>query len=210
MPDQKAVAYVRHFIRTGPHSATPARTQCSPVVQTDLTNKIGARQLGYYLFWNLRCEKDSLGLSEDSVVAAAKCAGLKHHESAWNLFDRNGDKEATLDEVVTSVEEVYNNRRSLAQTLLDNQTVVSQVERAIYITLMIVLLFVIVAIFDAGSLQRTWTGLSAGLLSFSFIFGNSIKQVCHHTRVHAVLFERHWVALPPPAYVRFASTSAAT
>ena len=52
-----------------------------------------------------------------------------------------------------------------------------QVQKAIWITLFIIWVFVVVAIFDAGSLQRTWTGLSAGLLSFSFIFGNSIRQV---------------------------------
>jgi hypothetical protein len=52
-----------------------------------------------------------------------------------------------------------------------------QVERAIYITLMVIFVLVTVAIFDAESLARTWTGLSAGLLSFSFIFGNSIRQV---------------------------------
>ena len=58
-------------------------------------------------------------------------------------------------------------------------------ERAIYITLMVILVLVVVAIFDAAALQRTWTGLSAGLLSFSFIFGNSIRQVCHvHVRSH--------------------------
>jgi hypothetical protein len=56
-----------------------------------------------------------------------------------------------------------------------------QVERAIYITLMVICVFIVVAIFDAGSLQRTWTGLSAGLLSFSFIFGNSIRQVWRFT-----------------------------
>ena len=48
--------------------------------------------------------------------------------------------------------------------------------QAIYITLLIVLAFVVLAIFDTNRLQRTWTGLSASLLSFSFIFGNSIRQ----------------------------------
>jgi hypothetical protein len=76
--------------------------------------------------------------------------------------------------------QVYDHRKTLAMTLLDNQTVVRQVEQAIYATFLIVLAFVTLAIFDTKSLQRTWTGLSAGLLSFSFIFGNSIRQV--HSR----------------------------
>ena len=71
---------------------------------------------------------------------------------------------------------MYDNRKSLALTLLDNATVVRQVERAIYATLLIVLAFVSLAVFQPSSLRSTWTGLSAGLLSFSFIFGNSIRQ----------------------------------
>jgi hypothetical protein len=74
--------------------------------------------------------------------------------------------------------QVYVNRKSLASTLQDSQTVVAQVESAVYVTLIIVLAFVSLAIFDTNSLQRTWTGLSASLISFSFIFGNSIRQVC--------------------------------
>jgi hypothetical protein len=146
-------------------------------VQSELTHKVRARQLGYYLFWNLRSNSNDLGLTEESVTCTARDAGLRHTDSVWQLFDRNSDCEATLDEVVQSVEDVYNNRRSLARTLVDNQTVVAQVEGAIYATLCVVLLFIVVAIFDANSLQRTWTGLSASLLSFSFIFGNSIRTV---------------------------------
>jgi inner membrane protein involved in colicin E2 resistance len=74
--------------------------------------------------------------------------------------------------------QVYEKRKSLALTLKDSQTVVAQVERAVYVTLLIILAFVALAIFDTNSLQRTWTGLSASLISFSFIFGNSIRQVC--------------------------------
>jgi hypothetical protein len=164
------------------HGLAPgcAQADCRRAAQNDVNNRIGARQLGYYLFWNLRSTTSGLGLSEQDVIATARHAGIKHVESAWQLLDRNADAEATLDEVVNSVEEVFTNRRSLAKTLVDNQTVVGQVEKAIWITLFIFWVFVVVALFDAGSLQRTWTGLSASLLSFSFIFGNSIRQVRGH------------------------------
>jgi hypothetical protein len=143
-----------------------------------LKNKSSARQLGYYLFWNLRASDSGLALSETDVKETAERAGLRHEDSAWRLLDRNADSFATLSEVLQSVEQVYDNRKALARTLDDSQTVVKQVERAIYVTLFVVLIFVIVALFDFESLQRTWTGLSAGLLSFSFVFGNSIRQVC--------------------------------
>lgn len=142
-----------------------------------MTDKIAARQLGYYLFWNLRSSTSGLALTQADVSESAYTAGLKHANSAWQLLDRNGDAEASLDEVVRAVEDVYSNRRSLAATLQDNQTVVAQVEKLIWAALIVLLVFVGFAIFDASALASTWPGLSAGLLSFSFIFSNSIRTV---------------------------------
>ena len=51
-------------------------------------------------------------------------------------------------------------------------------ENAVGVALMVVLVFIVVAIFDGATVQRTWTALSATFLSFSFIFGNSIRQAC--------------------------------
>ena len=92
-----------------------------------LKNKISARQLGYYLFWNLRAANSGLALSQDDVCKSAQRAGLRHQDSAWALLDRNGDTFATMDEVLDSVEVVYANRKALARTLVDSQTVVGQV-----------------------------------------------------------------------------------
>lgn len=72
---------------------------------------------------------------------------------------------------------MYDNRDNLLRTLHDNETVVAQVEIAIGILFFIVWMFVTAAIYNADAVQRTWTALSAGLLSFSFIFGNSIREV---------------------------------
>jgi hypothetical protein len=74
--------------------------------------------------------------------------------------------------------QVFENRHNLLRTLRDSETVVAQVELVIGIVLFIIWLFITAAIFDGEAVQRTWTALSAGLLSFSFIFGNSIREVC--------------------------------
>jgi hypothetical protein len=99
---------------------------CRGVVQM-LKNKISARQLGYYLFWNLRSATSGLALTREDVYSTAQRAGLRHQDSAWTLLDRNGDTFATMDEVLDSVEAVYANRKALARTLVDSQTVVGQV-----------------------------------------------------------------------------------
>jgi hypothetical protein len=74
--------------------------------------------------------------------------------------------------------QVFKNRSSLLNTLRDNQTVIRQVEIAIGALFVIFWLFIATALFDGGAVMRTWTAMSAGLLSFSFIFGNSIREVC--------------------------------
>jgi hypothetical protein len=139
---------------------------------------VAAKKLGYYIFWNLRLEDSGLAIAEDEVKDAAAQAGIKLVDAAWELFDRNCDNSATLEEILESVQQVFQNRESLMHTLKDNETVVSQVESAIGVTLCIIWLFISAAIFDPAAVQRTWTALSASLLSFSFIFGNSIREVC--------------------------------
>lgn len=155
-----------------------------------VTDTVVARKLGYYIFWNLRQENSGLAVAESEVREAALRAGIKHPSAAWELFDRNCDRSATLEEIVESVEQVFQNRDSLLHTLKDNETVVAQVEYAIGVTLFIVWLFIAAAIFDAGAVQRTWTALSAGLLSFSFIFGNSIREVRSAAPAAALLLLR--------------------
>lgn len=136
-----------------------------------------AWKLGYYLFWNLRSPNCSFaGLPKTDVIAVARRFDMPLRR-AWQLLDHNNDRRITMDEVVRSVEQAYNNRTLLAKSLAESQTVVGQVQRVIYTFLLIVLAFVAVAIIIPGSVSRVWTSMSAGLLSFSFVFGNSIKEV---------------------------------
>ena len=134
-------------------------------------------KLGYYLFWNLRhAGRDDPGLSRSDVYAVAHKINMPAR-TAWLLMDHNSDQQVTMDEVIKSVEQVYNDRVVLAKSLSESQTVVGQVQRIIHLFLLIVLAFVAVAVLVPGSISKVWTSMSAGLLSFSFIFGNSIREV---------------------------------
>ena len=134
-------------------------------------------KLGYYLFWNLRRPRcTDPGLSRADVYAVARRIGMPA-QRAWLLMDQNNDQHVTMDEVIRSVEQVYNNRTVLAKSLAESQTVVGQVQHIIHGFLWIVLAFATVAIFIPGGIPKAWTSMSAGLLSFSFIFGNSIREV---------------------------------
>lgn len=79
-------------------------------LQDTLESRGAARVLGYYVFWNLRSADSGLGLSEADVKARAGHMGIRNTDSAWQLLDKNGDDEATLEEVVQSVEHVRRRR----------------------------------------------------------------------------------------------------
>lgn len=135
-----------------------------------------ARQLGYLMFFNLKRNDAALTISEREIQDAEKAAGLQNAHT-WRLFNRDGDLSSTLQEFMDGTQRVHREREVLANTLTGNVTVVRQVEKAIGATLLIVWVFIAAAIFDPGAVQRTWTALSAGLLSFSFIFSNTIREV---------------------------------
>lgn len=67
---------------------------------------MSARQLGYYIFFNLRQQDSGLAIRKHEVDEAAAAAGLRHVATAWELFDRNSDACATMEEVVDGVQQV--------------------------------------------------------------------------------------------------------
>lgn len=146
-------------------------------IMLDPDVKMHTWKLGYYLFWNLRDPGCTFpGLTKADVTAVAQRFAVPVSR-AWLLLDHNNDRRVTMDEVIRSVEQAYNNRSVLSKSLAESQTVVGQVQRVIHAFLLIVLAFVAVAILIPGSVSKVWTSMSAGLLSFSFVFGNSIQEV---------------------------------
>lgn len=142
-----------------------------------LRTRVHARQLAYWMFFNLRQTSVGVGLAEGDVRRAAQRVRLDGGK-AWALLSGGGTASATMEEVLSAMEAVYGRRKRLTRALANNQTVVREVEAALGVVLMIVWVFVAAAIFDPGTVQVTWTALSAVFLSMSFIFGNAIRQVC--------------------------------
>ena len=70
--------------------------------------RLAARQLGYLLFWCFRGKHsaNNIVLDRQDVIACIQQAGIKQPQTAWNLLDRNGDGDLSLEEVVNAVQEV--------------------------------------------------------------------------------------------------------
>lgn len=62
--------------------------------------------LGYYIFFNMRQPDSGLAIEKHEVQEAASMAGMHYDAAAWELFDRNNDDCATLEEVMDAVQEV--------------------------------------------------------------------------------------------------------
>lgn len=137
-----------------------------------------AWKLGYFVFWNLRTPLVMRPmLSREDVLGAAESACIPNKAVAWKILDRNGDSCVTVDEVISSIVDVFQARKGLARSMSDSCDVVGQAQRILYIVLMAVLLFVGIGILVPGALPKVWAGISAALLSLSFVFGNSIREV---------------------------------
>ena len=105
--------------RSSPRSNSPPRFHCSRahrmsrfMYMLPKSIRIPTEKLACFPIASVRAcrylreTNVGLTLSQEEVTQRAKLAGIKHTETAWQLLDRNGDNEVTLEEVVTSVEHV--------------------------------------------------------------------------------------------------------
>lgn len=178
-------SYIRVFSLEPPDGDVNEETEA-------LRNRVHARQLGYWMFFNLRQTSVGVGLAEGDVRRAARVTRVSGNK-AWALLSRGATATATLEEVLGALEDVYAQRKQLSRALANNQTVVQEVEAALGVVLVIVWIFVAAAIFDPGTVQVTWTALSAVFLSMSFIFGNAIRQVWRPRLAPHVAYCRPWL-----------------
>lgn len=146
-----------------------------------------SRLLGYLLFWNLRPPNNfTLAISQSDVQA---CEQLRTFKSdAWRLLDRDGDCFVTLKEVIDSVVQVVGNRDNLVKTMRDSSTVINQSKRIIHVVLVALVAIGAVALFNPQAFSRILTGAGAALITISFVFGNSLRQLYENC---VFLFMRH-------------------
>lgn len=65
----------------------------------------------------------------------------------------------------------------LHHVLFDHASVINEVEGVLRALFIGVIGFVALALFNAASFSHVWTGLSAVLIAFCFVFGNSLRQL---------------------------------
>lgn len=132
-----------------------------------------AQRLAVYIFYNL---VGNLVQASISVEHFEEFFPGPLAQQAFQLFDRNDNKQVTLQEVETTALEMFREREFMARTLRDTHKIVTQLSRLIFAAMLVVCLY-LTSIIWSSEVKYYWQTLTSAFISMSFIFGGSIKQL---------------------------------
>ncbi|BDA50989.1 Mechanosensitive ion channel protein 4 [Coccomyxa sp. Obi] len=139
----------------------------------DVSSQAEAKKLAFYLFWNCKSSFESTFVElEDLQVFLPE----EQARDCLDAFDCDADGHISSEDMKEAVIQIYDNRKNLSATLKDTKTIVGKLERLLGICFQLLFIFFYLAIFDVN-LTRTWLTVSSLLLSFVFVFGNSIRAI---------------------------------
>ena len=140
-------------------------------------NQIGsqrsARKLAKLLFTNLSDHKSTL-VAEDFVPYFKS---EEEAREAFNLFDADRNGDISKEEMREAVQRIYRERRSLSTSLKDMSSAISKLDGVLMFIGLIIVIFIWLLIFNGNSTVSNIVPLSTFVVGFSFIFGNSAKNI---------------------------------
>lgn len=89
----------------------------------------------------------------------------------------SGDSEISLDLVHRCVKALRDPSGPILSLVSQRSGIAREVAGVVWMLLLGVLVFVCIVLFNPGALSRVWTGASAMLITLSFVFGNSLRQL---------------------------------
>ncbi|SNX87399.1 uncharacterized protein MEPE_06109 [Melanopsichium pennsylvanicum] len=140
-------------------------------------NQIGsqrsARKLAKVLFTNLSDHKSTL-VAEDFVPYFKS---EEEAREAFNLFDADRNGDISKAEMREAVQRIYRERRALSTSLKDMSSAISKLDGVLMFIGLIIVIFIWLLIFNGDSTVSNIVPLSTFVVGFSFIFGNSAKNI---------------------------------
>ncbi|KDN44132.1 hypothetical protein K437DRAFT_268882 [Tilletiaria anomala UBC 951] len=132
-----------------------------------------ARRLAKKLFNNLSHNRKYL-IADDFVPY------FKNEEEAKEAFqvfdaDKNGD--ITKTEMREAVQRIYKERRALSASLKDISSAISKLDSVLLFVGLLIAIFVWLLIFNRNQTIANLVPLSTFIVSFSFVFGNTLKTI---------------------------------
>ncbi|SAM85568.1 uncharacterized protein UBRO_08136 [Ustilago bromivora] len=138
-----------------------------------LGSQRSARKLAKLLFTNLSDHKSTLA-AQDFVPY------FKSEEEAceaFNLFDADRNGDISKEEMREAVQRIYRERRALSTSLKDMSSAISKLDGVLMFIGLIIVVFIWLLIFNGDSAVSNIVPLSTFVVGFSFIFGNSAKNI---------------------------------
>ena len=132
-----------------------------------------ARKLAKLLFTNLSDHKSTL-VAEDFVPYFKT---EEEAREAFNLFDADRNGDISKEEMREAVQRIYRERRALSTSLKDMSSAISKLDGVLMFIGFIIVVFIWLLIFNGDSTVSNIVPLSTFVVGFSFIFGNSAKNI---------------------------------
>ncbi|TKY87968.1 hypothetical protein EX895_003064 [Sporisorium graminicola] len=132
-----------------------------------------ARKLAKLLFNNLSDHKSTL-VAEDFVPYFKT---EEEAREAFNLFDADRNGDISKEEMREAVQRIYRERRALSTSLKDMSSAISKLDGVLMFIGLIIVIFIWMLIFNGDSTVSNIVPLSTFVVGFSFIFGNSAKNI---------------------------------
>ncbi len=132
-----------------------------------------ARRLAKKLFNNLSHKRQYL-VAEDFVPYFKDEAEAK---DAFTVFDADRNGDISKSEMREAVQRIYKERRALSASLKDVSSAVAKLDGVLLCVGLIIVIFIWLLIFSPESTISNLVPLSTFVVSFSFIFGNTLKTI---------------------------------
>jgi small-conductance mechanosensitive channel len=137
-----------------------------------------AKKLGFFIFWNLKQNDNKIQISESHLEHVFKEYKIKMDSSKiWDILDTDDTMAVDLSECVKFVTDTLSMRRDLSRTILDSKAILRQINLFFTGGMYFIMFFVVLEVYKIARFQNLWQAFSASLIAFSFIFGNSLKEI---------------------------------
>ena len=133
-----------------------------------------AKRVGLFLFWNLKSD-----FSQEFITLADVEDFLPHEDAlaAYEMLDYNSDGLVGVDDCVSAVDTIFQERRNLAASLKDTRSIAASLETTLGVIFYIIVALLSLYILFHVTFDQVWALLSATLLALSFIFGQYIRVI---------------------------------
>lgn len=153
--------------------------------KSEVTNEDEAKRIGLFLFWNVKSNFEKSAISKEDLEEFIPTDDV---DDAYDMLDDDGDGKVTVEDCVSAVQTIYQERSNLAASLKDTRSIASSLEVIIGVIIHLIGAMAYFYILFGVTFNQIWAFVSTTILGLSFIFGQYIRMIFENTMF---LFNSH-------------------